>query len=115
MTRKHFLAAAVTSVGGALMGSCGEGEDNYDYNGANTASGDCTELISDNHDHVLQVTHEEVLAAVEKTYDIKGGATHNHRVTITVANFATLASHGSVILVSTVTSSHSHTITVSCA
>jgi hypothetical protein len=79
-------------------------------------AGGCTETIAMNHGHVLTVTEQDVMAAVDKDYDIQGSSPHTHTVTITAADFATLAMSGGMI---TVTSSmggmHTHSVTVTCA
>ena len=43
-----------------------------------------------------------------------GTATHTHRVTVTAANFATLAGNGQISVLSSATD-HSHNVTVVCA
>jgi hypothetical protein len=72
--------------------------------------------ITANHGHVLIVSKADVMAGVDKTYDIMGTALHTHSVTITAAMFATLAANtaGGVMTTSSVTL-HSHPITVVCA
>jgi hypothetical protein len=71
--------------------------------------------IAGNHGHVLMVSKAEVTAAADKTYDITGTAAHSHSVTVTAANFATLASNQSVSLTSTSGGNHTHSILVMCA
>jgi hypothetical protein len=72
-------------------------------------------VIGHNHGHALQVSPEDVAAGVDKTYSIKGAAMHDHQVTVTAAQFATLAAGGAVTIQSTTTVGHSHPVTVTCA
>lgn len=72
--------------------------------------------ISANHGHDMVVSKEDVEAGVEKTYDIRGTSGHVHLVTLTAANFATLAANGAVQVNSTEEGSfHFHEVSVSCA
>ena len=41
-----------------------------------------TTTISANHGHVLVVSQADVLAGVDKTYSIKGNASHDHTVVV---------------------------------
>ncbi len=77
-------------------------------NGTNTS-------ISANHGHTLTVSREDVNAAVEKTYSIKGSSLHSHNVTITQSQFNTLKSNNQISVVSTSADAHNHNVTVSCA
>ena len=74
--------------------------------------------IANNHmgnEHELSVPQADVSAAVEKTYDIMGSAgTHNHTVTLTAADFASLAAGDSVQKTSSVEAVHSHVVTIRC-
>src|SRR5262245_47224046 len=65
--------------------------------------------ISANHGHVLVLPPEDVAAAVQKTYSIRGAATHDHSVTITAEQFAELALGRSVTVLSTTAGTHTHT------
>lgn len=75
----------------------------------------CTETISANHGHVLEVSQADIDAAQEKTYDIQGGSPHSHLITLTAADFATLAGGGQVVVTSTTGGAHTHDVTVVCA
>ena len=71
--------------------------------------------IALNHGHELIVPLADVTAAADRTYDIMGTSIHTHSVTITAAQFATIATGASVMVSSTVGSAHMHDITVRCA
>ena len=77
-------------------------------NGTNTS-------ISSNHGHSLTVSREDVEAGTEKEYSIQGGSGHNHLITVTAANFNTLANNQSIAVQSTTDDSHTHSVTISCA
>lgn len=71
--------------------------------------------IQTNHGHTLTVSKEDVIAGVEKTYDITGSSGHTHAVTLTAGDFAALAANNAVVVTSTEGSFHTHEVTVSCA
>ncbi len=70
--------------------------------------------IGTNHGHTLVVPAADVTAAADRTYSIRGASAHDHMVTITAADFATLAGGGTLSLEST-SSGHTHTVSVTCA
>ncbi len=74
----------------------------------------CAETIGTNHGHTLEVTQDDVTAGVDKTYDIQGSSMHTHSVTITAADFASLAGGGTVMVASSTGSAHTHQISVTC-
>ncbi|MBI3178605.1 MAG: hypothetical protein HYZ27_03030 [Deltaproteobacteria bacterium] len=117
MTRRDFFAQTTAWLGaGAALAltRCGGGDEPSDGPAAGSCLDNGTEVtISGNHGHVLMVSKDDVAAGVDKTYDITGGATHTHMVTITAADFATLADNQSIA--KTVTTPHTHNITVRCA
>jgi hypothetical protein len=78
-----------------------------------TANGTAV-IISANHGHTLVVSKADVIAGVDKTYDIRGSATHAHSATVMAAQFAQLQADMSASLTSTINSSHSHPISISC-
>jgi hypothetical protein len=86
------------------------------------ADNSVTTTIVDNHPngpHILDVPVADVLAAVEKTYDIQGNNTgHGHTVTVTADDFAALDSGTVVMLTSSDTGAagndHTHPVTLSC-
>lgn len=123
LTRRQFLGTSLATV---AIAACGGGDDGggggsgSDIDAASAVKS-CTDngttaAISSNHGHVLTVTKEDVVAAVDKTYDITGAATHSHTVTLTAANFASLQSdpNGQVMVTSSVTG-HTHQVTIRCA
>lgn len=73
----------------------------------------CMDTISGNHGHEIVVLDEEIVAGVEKVYDIKGSSPHTHTITLTPADFADLAAGKTVVKVST-PSPHTHDVTIRC-
>lgn len=70
--------------------------------------------IGSNHGHVLAVSQADVAAGVQKSYDIQGSAGHSHTVVLTTAMFTTLKANRTLQTTSTSSSSHVHSITVTC-
>jgi hypothetical protein len=62
----------------------------------------------------MTVTAAEVEAGADMIYDIMGASMHTHSVTLTAADFATLAQGGSVTKTSTSGGQHTHEVTVTC-
>lgn len=108
-----------TGDGGAGDGGTGDGGtgDGGTGDGGTSDGGirSCSPTIGGNHGHVLVVPPEDVQAGQERTYDIQGGSAHNHRVTLTSANFATLAGGGTITVSSSNDAFHQHSVTVRCA
>ena len=71
--------------------------------------------IASNHGHLMTVTAAEAKAAAGKTYNIMGGAPHDHTVMLTANDFQTLEKGATVYAQSSVQGDgHSHSITVIC-
>ncbi len=137
MDRKEFLkrtmaATAMLPIAGSIVG-CGDdseptptgsggsgGGSGSGGSGGGGGAGDCLAngtnvSIGSNHGHNLTVSKEDVEAGTAKTYSIMGSSGHNHTVTITEGNFATLQSNSSITVESSSGDSHTHSVTVSCA
>lgn len=108
--------AAIALASIALAGgACGGGGDDEPV--ADAPAGTCTAMIASNHvhtPHVVMVTSGDIMAAADKTYDIKGTAPHTHTITITAMQFATLQSGGPITVTSTTEETHSHMVTITC-
>jgi hypothetical protein len=65
---------------------------------------------------MLTVPPEDVAAGVEKMYDIQGTQTHNHVVTLTAADFTSLATDGTITVESSAggPGDHTHMVTINC-
>lgn len=116
ITRRQFLG---TSMAAVAVAACGGDEDKTDaaIAGRNCATNGTSSTITANHGHTITVTASEIAAAADKTYTLLGSADHMHTVTITAGNFATLNSNanGSIMVTSTSTNAHTHSVTVLCA
>ena len=64
--------------------------------------------------HRLFVPVEDIVAGVQKTYDIRGSSLHNHRVTLTPDHFARLAAGEMVEVYSTIDLFHDHLVLLLC-
>lgn len=79
------------------------------------ACGSTTSAISANHGHAVTVSIADVMAGVDKTYDITGVSSHSHAITITAAMFALLKLAGDKTMVtSTIGAGHTHVVTITC-
>lgn len=118
LSRKEFLLLSVSFVGAGLLG-CGGGDvANPDLATGGTPGclkNGTSSVIGANHGHVIMVAIADLQAGVDKTYAIMGSASHSHNVTLTAAHFADLAANKPVSTISTTTSMHEHSITISCA
>jgi hypothetical protein len=72
---------------------------------------DKTGTISNNHGHAAVITAAQQTAAGGVTLDIMGAGTHNHQVTLTAAQVVQVRSNTQVVVTSTTTNSHQHTVT----
>lgn len=70
--------------------------------------------IGKNHGHMLVVAEADVLAAVDRTYDIRGSSNHGHTVTVTAAEFETLKG-GGIVRTTSSRDGHRHRVLVTCA
>ncbi len=137
MTRKQFLRSALelsaAALGLTVLSACGAttpkpdpdagigttGGDGSQPGGGGTASrceSDGTNsTIGDNHGHVLVVSAQDVVAGAEITYHIQGTSDHDHTVTLSADEFASLQQDRAIMTVSSNDAGHSHTIMVACA
>jgi hypothetical protein len=87
--------------------------------GGGSAATMCTTNIQANHpppgQHLLTIPAADANAGAQKTYSIQGMADHDHTITITAAQMATLKAGGMVTVMSTTNLAHSHPVTVMCA
>lgn len=101
---------------GGSGGTGGTGGESGGTGGTGGGGGTCAALliqISCNHDHELQIPLEDVMAGVEKQYTLSHNGTHDHKMTVTAAQFATLKSGGAVhIYVESAV--QPHCVTLSC-
>ena len=119
ISRKRFVETATAGGALLLLGSCGGGGTGYSGGvaaGNAMPASSCTPDIAGNHGHVLAIAVADLDSGTDKTYNIQGGATHNHQVTFTVALLRQLKAGDAVTVTSTPGSAdgHTHEVTVSC-
>jgi len=124
MDRKSFIkktaSALLLAVPAYTLISCSSSSDDSNSSPTNNtpdclANGASASNITGNHGHSLTVSKSDVSAGTEKTYSIAGSAGHNHNVTVTMANFATLKNNLQITVNSTTGNGHNHSVTISCA
>jgi hypothetical protein len=71
--------------------------------------------VGKNHGHTLTLTVDEVKAASEKTYDLRGKATHAHALTLSAADMKVLLAGEILRTKSTTDKGHTHRLVVRCA
>ena len=127
MDRKTFieksLAVLLIALPAYSLVNCSSSDDSSggpEENPNNQGESDCTDngtlsSISANHGHTLTVSSADVQAGAARTYSIQGSSSHDHMVTLTAANFASLQNNNSITVNSTNDDGHTHSVTVSCA
>lgn len=70
--------------------------------------------IGQNHGHVLEVKPADVLAGVEKTYDLTGSAGHGHAVTLGAEDFKRIRA-GEILRKPSTREGHLHRLYVRCS
>ena len=127
ITRKRFLQSMTGGTVVLLIQACGgDGTAALALFGGGPANptpttgcGASDAEISNNHGHLLTIPSADLDSTSDMSYSIMGSATHDHTVTLTVAQLAALKAGQVVTATSTVTDaapfgSHSHDLTVSC-
>lgn len=117
MTRKAFCARLTGASVVLLIQACGGGGDSAMV--ATPASpgpgaAGCTDTIAANHGHVLTIATADLNSAVDMVYNIQGAATHNHTVTLTVAQLRELKAGTNVTVITSTTEAHEHSVSILC-
>jgi hypothetical protein len=128
LDRKDFLRTALVMAGAGFgltrIASCGGGDSPGGGTGSAGTGGALTnacethapqDTISANHGHVLTVSQADAAAGQLKSYSIQGTSTHDHTVTVSSGNFATLNAGQMVTITSSTGNNHTHTVTIRCA
>jgi hypothetical protein len=108
--------ATATESGSESSTGADSGSESSSTGSAGECDHDPDVEIGTNHlgaEHVMVVTLEEVMAGVQLDYDIRGASLHTHTVTLSAADYATLAGGGQVMVDSSF-GTHMHTVTVIC-
>jgi hypothetical protein len=112
--RRRFLGALGGTGAVLLLVSCGADDDGGGDAPA-TCTGTPTATIAQNHGHVMAVAVADLTAGATRTYMIRGGAMHDHAVTLSAQDFARLMAGETVVKQSSETVEHTHDVTVRCA
>ena len=67
-----------------------------------------------NHGHTMLIPQADVMAGVQKVYNIQGGGNHNHMVTLTASDFNQLALGNEVQKQSSFLMAHDHVVLIAC-
>ncbi|MDI1479504.1 hypothetical protein [Polyangium sp. y55x31] len=71
--------------------------------------------IGRNHGHAFAIVVADVLAGIDKTYDLTGTSGHRHTITVTAADFKKLGAGQIVRLASSREGGHIHRLFLECA
>lgn len=116
MTRKGFLGAAAGGTVLLLLQACGGGggDDAAQQNGLTS----CTSTgaaITGNHGHALSIPAADLDATTARTYSIQGTSTHDHTITLSAAQLASLKARQAVTVTSSTDFAHDHSVMITCA
>jgi hypothetical protein len=115
VTRREFtLEAALAILAGCVISitETGCGSDSTPAPTPLPTVADVPGVVSANHGHAITITAAQITAGTALVdLDIQGTASHDHKVSLTQANLATLKSRQPVSVTSTTDASHSHTVT----
>lgn len=130
--RREILLGAVGAAGGLLLAACGE-SDGTDQGPGGTDGGtpepdqggsipgcEAIDFVMGNphragNRHFVVVPIADVIAGVERTYDITGESDHPHTIVVTPADFALIASGQDAMVTSSVDDRHDHDVFLFCA
>lgn len=118
LNRKQFLGAVGSGSVVLWLQACGGGGSGYGDDGGGGGAQSCGAsgtAIEANHGHSLTIPEADLSSSTDKTYNIMGSASHDHTVTFSAAQLAQLKAGQSVVVTSSVTSSHQHQVTAHCA
>jgi hypothetical protein len=80
--------------------------------GTNACKGSVSATISENHQHVLVISLDDINAGMEKTYMSRGSSKHNHSLLMTAQDFQDLKDGKSVTINNS--EGHTHEWTLKC-
>ena len=114
--RDHLLSRRAFGVAAALVvlatvtitiTGCDGGGDL----GPSPPAGSREGVVSDNHGHRAIVEAAALSSSSAITIDMRHRATHNHELTLTPLDLASISENGRVVKVSSTTEGHNHTVT----
>jgi hypothetical protein len=108
ISRREFTAQSLLAFfAGITITVSGCGDDDP----TTPTAGDEMGTISGNHGHAVTVSAADITAGNGVTLDLRGGADHNHQVTLTSAEIVQIRNGARVSTTSTTTNAHQHTVT----
>jgi len=110
LSRRAFTveaALAILATATITITGCDGGSDL----GPSPPAGSREGVVSDNHGHRAIVESAQLNANSTITIDMRFRATHNHELTLTPLELASISENGRVVKISSTTDSHSHTVT----
>lgn len=114
MTRKAFCGALAGSTVVLLIQACGGGGSDAPAPAPGPGAAGCSDTIAANHGHTLVIATADLDSASDKVYNIQGAASHNHTVTLTVAQLRALKAGTTVNVTTTTTDAHQHDVNIRC-
>jgi hypothetical protein len=113
VTRREFtLEAALAILAGCVISITETGCGSDSSPGPSPLPvGDVNGTISANHGHTATVMAAQIAAGGAITLDIQGSATHDHKVSLSQTDMASLKNRQPVTSTSTTDASHSHGVT----
>lgn len=113
--REFTLQAALAVLSGATITITGCGGGGYAGSPSTPSDspgigGDQHGTVSDNHGHVAVITGAQLLAANAVALDIRGSATHPHRVELSASDIQQIGLGRSLSKESSITEAHRHLV-----
>ncbi|MDC3953050.1 hypothetical protein [Polyangium jinanense] len=119
---KAGVALAVTPLSFLREGHACDGHGNWETSPPPEKTAEkapvCERLVARigrNHGHAFTITIADVLAGVDKTFDLTGTSGHRHTITVTAADFKKIGAGQIVRLASTREGGHIHRLFLECA
>jgi len=116
--RRTWLGSSLAFAALALSGCGGSGESGGTTDCHKSGSGGtnaCTFTMTGSHMHGLQIPPADVKAGNDHTYVLEDcGTGHTHMLMVTMYDFAYLQAGAMRMIDSTTTSSHLHSVSITC-
>lgn len=110
LSRRAFIVKsllAIFATATITMTGCDGGGDL----GPSAPAGAREGVVSNNHGHRAIVEAAQLSSNSTVTIDMRFRATHNHELTLTPLELASISENGHVVKTSSTTESHNHTVT----
>ncbi|MEP0212042.1 MAG: hypothetical protein ABJD66_02425 [Cellulophaga sp.] len=115
---KKFLCFALIILPVLINFSCSS-DDDSDADTEEGPKGNCIEngaeiTITGNHNHTLEIPTQDIISGTTKVYPLIGATGHEHMLTITTENFATLKTNNAITIAASTNAGHTHAVTIGC-